>query len=72
MELRYEDLLDAQAVTCRKVLDFLEVDGSINLASRYVKIMPRSIEESLENVNEVAKALQGSRFASFLQPREAA
>ncbi len=72
LELRYEDLLDAQAVTCRKVLDFLEVDGSINLASRYVKIMPRSIEESLENVNEVAKALQGSRFASFLQTREAA
>ena len=72
LELTYEDLLDSQATTCRKVLDFLEVDGSPDLASRYVKIMPRSIAESLANVHEVAEALQGSRFESLLDSSEVA
>lgn len=72
LELTYEDLLDSQATTCRKLLDFLEVDNSTHLASRYVKVMPRSIEKSLENVHEVAEALHGSRFASLLGSSEVA
>ncbi|NND97500.1 MAG: hypothetical protein HKN47_09260 [Pirellulaceae bacterium] len=66
LEITYEDLLDQQSATCRTVLDFLGVDASVELTSRFVKIMPRSLDSSLANKDEIAAALRGSRFASLL------
>lgn len=70
LEVTYEELLDSETTTLRKVLEFLEIDPAHNLVSRYEKIMPRSIEASLENLYEVAEALQGSRFAALLDSSE--
>lgn len=66
LEVKYEDLLDSPSSTCRRVLEFLDVDQSPNLVSRYIKIMPRSLSDSLANRREIANALQDSRFATLL------
>jgi hypothetical protein len=67
LEITYEELLNAQAATCRTVLEFLGVDAAPDLTSRYAKVLPRSLRQTLTNADEVAAALAGSRFAPFLE-----
>ena len=66
LEVTYEDLITNQDFTCAKILDFLEVDPTRSLESRYLKIMPHSLNESLQNLDEIAAAIQGTRFESLL------
>ncbi len=66
LEITYEDLVRAEASTCQKVLKFLGIPPDDDLSSRYVKVMPNSASDSLENVHEIAEALQGTRFETFL------
>jgi hypothetical protein len=66
LEITYEDLLNAPAATCRSALRFLGTDPSLRLTSRYVKIMPCSLHETLANADEIARVLAGSRFATMI------
>jgi hypothetical protein len=66
VEITYENLVDRPRATCRTLLDFLEVDPSIDLESRYVKIMPRSVRASLNNWSEVSAAIKRTPYASML------
>jgi hypothetical protein len=66
IEITYESLVDQPRTTCRILLDFLEVDPDVDLESRYVKIMPRSIRESLNNWSEVCAAINRTPYASML------
>jgi len=67
LEITYEDLVRSSSLTCKKVLEFLNVDADSELDSRYVKIMPQSIRQSLSNGEAVADALQGTRYAHMLE-----
>ncbi|MFK8112562.1 MAG: sulfotransferase [Rubripirellula sp.] len=67
LEITYEDLIADQQTTCRRVLEFLDVDATQELVSRYVKIMPRSLREGLSNLDEVAAAIRGTRFETCLE-----
>ena len=66
LEITYEDLQSSQARTCQTVLEFLGLADESDLTSRYVKVMPNSISESLENIHEIAEVLDGTRFAEHL------
>ncbi|TWU48846.1 hypothetical protein Poly51_47500 [Rubripirellula tenax] len=66
LEVTYENLIDSPKKTCQSILDFLDVDASIELVSRLQKIMPHSIAASLGNFDEVSEALEGTRFAVHL------
>ena len=66
MEITYENLVDHPGVTCRSLLEFLKVDPTVDLESRYVKIMPGSIRDSLSNWPEISVAIEGTPYASML------
>ena len=66
MEITFENLVDHPGVTCRSLLEFLKVDPTVDLESRYVKIMPRSIRDSLNNWPEISVAIEGTPYASML------
>jgi hypothetical protein len=66
IEITYENLVDLPRATCRSLLEFLDVDRNVDLESRYVKIMPRSIRDSLDNWSEVSAAIKRTPYASML------
>ncbi len=66
LEITYEELVRDETGTCRAVLKFLRIPHDEELSSRYVKVMPHAISDSLENLQEVAEALEGTRFEKFL------
>ena len=66
LEVTYEALVSEGGETCRQVLDFLKLDTTANLDSRYVKIMP-SLRESLTNWESIADVLQGTRYEPMLE-----
>lgn len=63
LEIVYEDLVDHRAEVCGRTLDFLGIreKGEL-LSSQYLKIMPLSLKESIQNYDEIFQSLVGSRF----------
>lgn len=66
LEITYESLVSEGGETCRQVLDFLNVDPTADLDSRYVKIMP-SLRQSLTNWEAIADVLRGTRYEPMLE-----
>ena len=66
LEITYEDLIETPSRTCRTVLEFLNVDPTPELASRYVKIMPPSLRDAIDNWSDVADAISGTKYAPML------
>ena len=66
LEVRYESLLNEFDIEIHKILNFLEVDNVIPLSSDFVKVNPDSLENIVENYNEVRQALSNTDFNKFL------
>ena len=66
LEITYEELIEDSDATCRTVLEFLNVDPTTALVSRYVKIMPRSLQDAIDNWSDVADVISGTKYASML------
>lgn len=66
LEVAYEDLLNAAAATSRSILKFIGVEIDYPLSSKYRKIMPQSVQESIGNLQQIRQVLKGTRFESFL------
>lgn len=65
-EIAYESLVADLDKEIRKVLRFLEIDKFMPLKSQFVKVNPDSLEDILENYNEVKKVLINTEFENFL------
>jgi hypothetical protein len=50
----------------RRVLDFLNIDQVAPLTTDLVKLNPDSLEDMIENYEEVKQALSGTDFEEFL------
>ena len=66
LEVEYESLIADFDSEIRKVLKFLEIDKFIPLTSDFVKVNPDSLEEIIENYNEVKQTLKNTEFEKFL------
>jgi sulfotransferase family protein len=67
LEITYEDLLRAPAGTCRTILEFLGVESTQSLRSRYKKIMPIELRNSIINYADIEFVLNGTRFGDLLK-----
>jgi LPS sulfotransferase NodH len=66
LELSYEDFVDNKQTASRRVLDFLEVDNSVQLISPLKKVLTAPLTESVLNYPELKSALMESGFVRFL------
>jgi len=65
-EVYYEDFTVDRAGESRKLLRFLDVDDTASLSSDLVKINPDSLEDVIENYEEIYCALQGTPYEECL------
>jgi hypothetical protein len=65
-EVSYESLVADFDTEIRKVLKFLEIDKLMPLTSELVKVNPDSLEDIIENYNEVKQTLINTEFDNFL------
>lgn len=66
MEVTYENLVGSQNATCQSILRFLGVGSKEVLSSRFQKIMPSSLKDSVENLNEIRSLLSVSKFSHLI------
>jgi LPS sulfotransferase NodH len=66
LEVSYESLVANFNSEIQKVLKFLEIDTLKQLTSELVKINPDSLEDIVENYEEVKQAIISSEFKNFL------
>jgi LPS sulfotransferase NodH len=66
LELTYESLLAEQDQQIQKLLDFLEIHNVVTLTSHLAKINPDSLEDLIENYQEVAQSFKGTAFEHYL------
>jgi LPS sulfotransferase NodH len=66
LEVSYESLVADFNSEIQKVLKFLEIDTFKQLTSELVKINPDSLEDIVENYEEVKQAIISSEFKNFL------
>jgi LPS sulfotransferase NodH len=66
LEVAYESLVEDFDSEIHKVLEFLGVDKLITLTSEFVKVNPDSLEDIIENYNEVKQVLINTEFENFL------
>jgi LPS sulfotransferase NodH len=66
LELSYEDFVDNKQAASRRLLDFLEVDSSVQLNSPLKKVLTAPLTESVLNYTELKSALTESGFVGFL------
>ena len=67
LEVTYENLVQSQNGTCRRILQFLRVGDTQKLSSRFKKIMPSSLEDYVENIDEIRSLLSGSKFSHLIE-----
>jgi LPS sulfotransferase NodH len=65
-ELNYESFMEDRDDETHRILDFLGIDEFVSLRSNLVKQNPDSLEDILENFQEIKKAFQGSIFEKYL------
>lgn len=66
VEVVYEDFLADQASHLRRILEFLECESGVPLASDLVKTSPDSLEMLIDNYDDVRRALAGTAFEAHL------
>jgi hypothetical protein len=66
LEVLYESLVADFNSEIQKVLKFLEIDTLKQLTSALVKVNPDSLEDIIENYNEVKQTLINTEFENFL------
>jgi hypothetical protein len=66
LEVSYESLVTDFNSEIQKVLKFLDIDTFKQLTSELVKINPDSLEDIVENYEEVKQAIISSEFKNFL------
>jgi LPS sulfotransferase NodH len=66
LEISYESFVANRDADTRKVLQFLGIDEFMPLESDLVKLNPDSLEDIIENYEEVVRALQGTTFEKYL------
>jgi hypothetical protein len=66
IECYYEDIVSSHSETCQRLLGFIGVDPRFVLNSKYQKIMPYTVRESIRNFDQVFDVLRGTRFQIFL------
>lgn len=66
LEVTYENLVDSQNGTCRRILQFLGVGGTDSLSSGFQKIMPSSLKDSIQNIDEIRSLLSVSKFSHLI------
>jgi hypothetical protein len=67
LEVSYESLIGDREVETRRLLRFLDVDETIPLVTDQVKLNPDSIEQIIENYDEVVRGLRGTPFETYLR-----
>lgn len=66
LEVAYESFTTHRDDETRRVLQFLNIDQFVHLSTNLVKLNPDSIEDLVENYEEVAQALKGSVYEKYL------
>jgi hypothetical protein len=66
LEFSYEDFVIDKQTVSRRLLEFLEVDSSVQLISPLKKVLTAPLTESILNYAELESALKESGFARFL------
>jgi LPS sulfotransferase NodH len=67
IEVSYESFVANREAESRRILDFLSVDSSIPVTTDLRKQNPDSLEDILENYEEVAQAFRGTAFEKYLK-----
>jgi hypothetical protein len=65
-ELNYESFIEDRDDETHRILDFLGIDKFVSLNSNLVKQNPDSLDDILENFQEIKKAFKGSIFEKYL------
>lgn len=65
-EVSYESFVANREVESRRILDFLPVDQSVSLTTDLRKQNPDSLEDILENHEEISQAFKGTAFEKYL------
>ncbi len=66
LEVSYESFVANRNAETRRVLQFLDIDSFIPLETDLLKINPDSLQDIIENYEEVAQALKGTVFEKYL------
>jgi LPS sulfotransferase NodH len=66
LEVSYESLVTNRVAETRRVLDFLNIDQSVSPTAGLSKINSASLENVIENYEEVKQSLSGTAFEKFL------
>ena len=66
LEISYESFVANRDADTRKVLQFLGIDEFMPFESDLVKLNPDSLEDIIENYEEVVRALKGTTFEKYL------
>ena len=66
LEISYESLVANRDAETRRVLQFLDIDEFISLDTDLVKLNPDSLEDIIENYEQVAQALKDTPFEKHL------
>ena len=66
LEVSYESFVAHRDTETRRILNFLGVDPSVPLTSDLIKLNPDSLEDILENYDQVAQALKRTVFEKYL------
>ena len=67
LEVTYESFVANREAETRRVLGFLGIDHFLPLTSNLVKLNPESLEQIIENYDEVHAALRGTAFERFVK-----
>lgn len=62
----YEELVESYEKTIKDILLFLDVDATKSLSSDFKKITKDSLEDCLENYDEVVTKLSGTEWSQYL------
>ena len=66
LEVTYEDLINHQVATSRRLLAFLNVDSAFELKTNLQKLTPDSLKDIVINYDELVQAFAGTEYERFL------
>jgi len=65
-EVSYESFVANRDAEARRILEFLHVNQCVPLTAGLMKLNPDSLEDILENYEQVARAFKGTAFERYL------
>lgn len=66
LEITYEDFVANKKDVSVSILDFLEVDNTLELKSDLVKINPDTLEDVIDNFDEIKNILSGTSLEKYI------